>query len=575
MSRAAKDAEGDDASAGELAEGVLDYLISVHRRASSHPFLAAGFGPHDVAGRVRKPRSSSNPNGGWWTSRFPTTFGPSVTVRGDVSMPAWTISVRHRLDAVIDVMRQRDLRRLQLGWTAFFVVDAMSMVALSVWAFDDGGASAVGILGLARLLPGAIALPFGAWAADRFSRRRVVTAVFAAIAVTQALIAIALVAGVPAVAVYVLVAVGSIAATPYRSAQLALAPLVAATPGELVAMNVTAGTLEGLATFAGPALAALLLLTTDSWFVVGTAAAAAGAGFVAVSGIRVDVDPSKAVRRRRDRPLEAVLGGLIELRNNTDAAVVVGCFVAQVMVRGFLTVLLVSVSFDLLKLDNSGIGWLAAAMGIGGIAGGVYAVGLTERRRLGRPFAFALALWGLPIALIGLVPRTAVVIVALLAIGVGNALLDVSGFTLIQRLGADRSLWCVVHVRYRNGRYRSIRGAEPGVETRTPARPGPRRRHPARARPGAVESIPEDRRAFGTGAGIVVGVLQHLGVRPTATNNDREDLCPVFHRRPLSGYRHHQRGRPWRSVLCNRSGAGGSAPRHRRAVHVRSRRSLR
>ena len=33
-------------------------------------------------------------------------------------------------------------------------------------------------------------------------------------------------------------------------------------------MNVTAGSLEGLATFAGPALAALLLLRTDPWFVV-------------------------------------------------------------------------------------------------------------------------------------------------------------------------------------------------------------------------------------------------------------------------------------------------------------------
>ncbi len=366
-------------------------------------------------------------------------------------MPGWTSAVRHRLDEVIDVMRQRDLRRLQLGWTAFFLVDVMSMVALSVWAFDHGGASAVGILGLARLLPGAMALPFGAWAADRFSRRRVVAAVFVAISVTQALIAIALVTGVPSVAVYVLVAVGSIAATPYRSAQLALAPLVAATPGELVAMNVTAGTLEGLATFAGPALAALLLLTTDPWFVVVAAAGAAAAGFVAVSGIRVDVDPSKAVRRRRDRPLEALLGGLIELHGNTDAAVVVGCFIAQVMVRGFLTVLLVSVSFDLLDLGDSGIGWLAAAMGIGGIAGGFYAVALTGRRRLGRPFAFALALWGVPIAVIGLVPRTVVVVVALLTIGVGNALLDVSGFTLIQRLGPDRSLGRVFGVLFTFG----------------------------------------------------------------------------------------------------------------------------
>lgn len=372
-------------------------------------------------------------------------------MRENASVPGWTRAASHRLDAVIDVMRQRDLRRLQLGWTAFFLVDTMSMVALSVWAFDRGGASAVGYLGLARLLPGAIALPFGAWAADRYSRRRVVSAVFVAISVTQAVIAIALATGAPAGAVYLLVAVGSIAATPYRSAQLALAPLVAATPSELVAMNVTAGTLEGLATFAGPAVAALILLAADPWLVVTVSAATAAAGFVAVSGIRVDVDPSKAVRRRRDRPLEALLGGLAELRHNTDAAVVVGCFIAQLMVRGFLTVLLVSVSFDLLHLGNSGIGGLAAAMGIGGIAGSFYAVGLTGRRRLGRPFACALTLWGLPIAVIGIVPRTSVVVAALFAIGVGNALLDVSGFTLIQRLGADRTLGRVFGVLFTFG----------------------------------------------------------------------------------------------------------------------------
>ena len=364
---------------------------------------------------------------------------------------AWVSAVGHRFDAVVEVMRHRDLRRLQLGWTAFFLVDAMSMVALSVWAFDLHGASAVGYLGLARLLPGALALPFGAWAADRFPRRQVVTAVFVAISVTQAAIAIALATEWPSLAVYVLVAFGSVAATPYRPAQLALAPLVARSPGELVAMNVTAGTLEGFATFVGPALAALLLLTTDPTIVVVSAVVAAMAGCLAVSGVRVHVDPSKAVRRTPDRPLEALLGGLSELRHNTDAAVVVGCFIAQLLVRGFLTVLLVSVSFDLLELGNSGVGWLVAALGVGGITGGVYAVTLTGRRQLGRPFAFALVLWGGPIALMGLVPSTPVVIAALLTIGVGNAILDVSGFTLVQRLAADRTLGRVFGVLFTFG----------------------------------------------------------------------------------------------------------------------------
>jgi len=366
-------------------------------------------------------------------------------------MPGWVSALRHRFDAVVEVVRERDLRRLQIGWTAFFLVDAMSMVALSVWAFDRLGAKGVGYLGVARLLPGALALPFGAWAADRFSRRAVVSVVFAAISLSQAAIAMVVATRAPAIAVYLLVATASVAATPYRSAQLALAPLVARTPGELVAMNVTAGALEGLATFVGPALAALLILTTGPSLVLVVAAVAAAAGFVAVVGIRVEVDPSKAVRRSRDRPLHALLGGFIELHNNPDAAVVVGCFIAQLIVRGFLTVLLVSVSFDLLGLGDSGVGWLAAAIGIGGIVGGVYAVGLTGRRRLARPFAVALTLWGLPIAVIGFVPRTAVVLVALSTIGVGNAILDVSGFTLIQRLGADRSLGRVFGVLFTVG----------------------------------------------------------------------------------------------------------------------------
>jgi hypothetical protein len=75
------------------------------------------------------------------------------------------------------VLRSRDLRRLQLGWASYHLVDGLAIVALSVWAFRHGRAPAVGLVGLARLLPGPIALPLGAWAADRFPRGRLVTLV--------------------------------------------------------------------------------------------------------------------------------------------------------------------------------------------------------------------------------------------------------------------------------------------------------------------------------------------------------------------------------------------------------------
>lgn len=356
-----------------------------------------------------------------------------------------------RADAVLDVVRTPNLRRLQQGWGAFFLVDGITLVALSVWAFRQHGATAVGLVGLARLLPGALALPFGAWASDRYSRKRVVCAVFATITVSQAAIAIALWMTAPAAVVYVLVGLNSVAAAPYRPAHLALVPLAARSPHELVAMNVTAGTVEGVVTFLGPMLAGLLLVGIDPWGVVVASVCAALLGMYAVVRIDVATDPSKAVRRGHDRPTAALLGGFAAMRATPDMGVVVWCFIAQLLVRGLLTVLLVSVSFDLIHLGDSGVGWLAAAMGVGGIVAGVFAVSMTGRRRLAAPFALALFLWGFPIAIIGLLPNTAVALVALFAVGTGNALLDVSGFTLIQRLGSDRALGRVFGVLFTVG----------------------------------------------------------------------------------------------------------------------------
>ena len=201
----------------------------------------------------------------------------------------------------------------------------------------------------------------------------------------------------------------------------------------------TAGTLEGLVTFLGPVLAGAILLTTEPGVVLTTAAAAGLAGMWAVGGIDVQTDPSRAVRGS-ERPIDALMGGWSELRTNSDMTVIVGCFIAQLLVRGLLGVLLVSVSFDLVDLGSSGVGWLGAAMGVGALVGALASVALTGRRRLGGPFAAALAVWGFPIAVIGLFPNKAVALASLAAVGVGNALLDVSGFTMLQRLGNDRAL---------------------------------------------------------------------------------------------------------------------------------------
>jgi len=102
--------------------------------------------------------------------------------------------------------------------------------------------------------------------------------------------------------------------------------------------------------------------------------------------------------------------------------------IAQLFVRGLLTVLLTLLSFDLLELGSSGVGWLAAAIGVGGIVGAA-----------------------ISIAVIGAVPGVVVAYVALAVIGIGNSLVDVAGKSLLQRLGDDRSLGRIFDVLYALG----------------------------------------------------------------------------------------------------------------------------
>ena len=356
-----------------------------------------------------------------------------------------------RLVAVVDVWSHPALRRLTTAWSVYFVIDSVSFVALSVWAFDRGGARAVGVIALCRLLPGAIALPVGAWASDRFSRARVIMLVFAGQSAVLAALVIATATESQLAVVAGLVSVSGVIASPYRPAHLAMLPLVARSPQELVAANVAGGAVEGAALLIGPVLAAVLLLLGGPPAALGLAFAVALLGCVVVARVHSPSDPSVVLRQAGEGPLVALTGGIRLLRADRGLALVVGCFVAQLFVRGLLNVLLVLASFDLLGMGEGGVGWLAGAMGAGATVGAAAAAGLAGRRRLGAPFALGLVLWGAPLAMIGLLPVPALALVALAVIGAGNSLLDVSGFTLLQRLGDDRVLGRVFGVLFTAG----------------------------------------------------------------------------------------------------------------------------
>ena len=64
--------------------------------------------------------------------------------------------------ALRDVFASAPLRRLQLAWAGSVLGGWAYLVALGVYAYDEGGAAAVGLVGLIRMIPAALAAPFTA-----------------------------------------------------------------------------------------------------------------------------------------------------------------------------------------------------------------------------------------------------------------------------------------------------------------------------------------------------------------------------------------------------------------------------
>jgi MFS family permease len=107
---------------------------------------------------------------------------------------------------------------------------------------------------------------------------------------------------------------------------------------------------------------------------------------------------------------------------------------AQTLLRGALVVLIAVLAVRVLGLGGSAVGWLNAAFGAGGLAGAALAAGAVRVTRLGRSFITGMVLWGVPLALLALSPAAALAYLALVIVGVGNAVVDVSAFTLVTRL---------------------------------------------------------------------------------------------------------------------------------------------
>ena len=341
--------------------------------------------------------------------------------------------LRQTLRSYRVVATNRRLRTVELAWGAAISAEWAHFVALGVFAFQTNGALGVGLVGFIRLVPAAILAPFASSLADRMPRERFLGCVCLLGTLAFCASAAAYSFGPYATAIYAAAAVAAIASTLIRPGLQALLPSLASTPDELVAANAYSSTLESLGTFVGPAVGGIVVAAADAgWVFAGASVLYAVAttliASVTVEGRRLTQPEGDAGRR--------VLAGFRVLATEPGPRVVIALMVAQTFVRGALNVLIVVVAFDILDAGAGWVGLLNAAVGVGGLVGAFLAVGVAGRR-LAQPFALALVLWGIPIALLAGAPSGVLAFALVALIGVANSIEDVAGFTLLQRIVDD------------------------------------------------------------------------------------------------------------------------------------------
>jgi MFS family permease len=338
--------------------------------------------------------------------------------------------VRESLAAFGRVFRHPALRRLQLAWVGSNVGGWSYTVAISVYAFQQNGAYAVGLIGFASWIAAGVASPVTGMLGDRFPRTRVMVASDLSRLLVLLMATAVVWADGPSIAVYALSVLGTVVSSAFRPAQAALVPGLARTPEELTASNVTASTIESVGLFVGPALGGLLVAA----FGIEVTFLVTGALLLWSAALVLQIDEPEGLEPSEPENLfrEATAGFRI-VAAVPQLRILSGLFAAQTFVDGALGVIIVVLALETLDIGASGLGLLNSASGIGGIAGGVLAAALVARGRLATDFGFGLVLWGLPLVIVGLVTDPIVALVAFAILGVGNTIVDVAGDTLLQR----------------------------------------------------------------------------------------------------------------------------------------------
>jgi hypothetical protein len=206
--------------------------------------------------------------------------------------------------------------------------------------------------------------------------------------------------------------------------------MLSTTATELTSANAVRGSLDSLSALFGPLLAGALINPIG---VGGVYAASAGLGLWAGWLIwRVDYEsPPRVVESEHVHPVREVVEGLLVIRRKPDVALISVLGTLQTFTRGCFSVFVVVIALRLLGLNAAGVGVLTAGLGAGAVLGSFGASLLVGSSGLGRWFAVGIAGWGVPFIAMAAVSNEVLALALLGVVGIANAIIDLSVFTLL------------------------------------------------------------------------------------------------------------------------------------------------
>ena len=157
-----------------------------------------------------------------------------------------------RLRPLANLARNPSLRRCGIGFGLFSTAEYGEWIAVLVYAYSEGGATASGLLAFAMLVPCVLLAPLTSTFADRYQAGRVLLAGYLAQAITMGLLAAALLIDAAPFVVYAFAVLAAPTFNLTRPTVNVVLPQAVRTPDELTAGNAALGWIENAGVVVGP-----------------------------------------------------------------------------------------------------------------------------------------------------------------------------------------------------------------------------------------------------------------------------------------------------------------------------------